>query len=31
MGNNHVGPGRDVTSVMDRICVLLADYSGAVE
>jgi serine-type D-Ala-D-Ala carboxypeptidase/endopeptidase (penicillin-binding protein 4) len=31
MGNNHVGPGREVTSVMDRICVLLADYSGVVE
>lgn len=28
MGNNYVGPGRDVTSVMDQICVMLAEYEG---
>ncbi|QQS48450.1 MAG: D-alanyl-D-alanine carboxypeptidase/D-alanyl-D-alanine-endopeptidase [Acidobacteriota bacterium] len=26
MGNNYTGPGRDVTSVMDRICILLAEF-----
>lgn len=28
MGNNYTGPGRDVTAVLDQICVLLADYEG---
>ncbi|MBK6796934.1 MAG: D-alanyl-D-alanine carboxypeptidase [Acidobacteria bacterium] len=28
MGNNYTGPGRDVTSVMDQICAMLADYDG---
>ncbi len=26
MGNNYVGPGREVTAVLDRICVLLAEF-----
>lgn len=26
MGNNYTGPGRDVTTVMDRICILLAEF-----
>lgn len=26
MGNNYVGGGRDVTSVMDQICVMLAEF-----
>ncbi|MCI0525463.1 MAG: D-alanyl-D-alanine carboxypeptidase/D-alanyl-D-alanine-endopeptidase [Acidobacteria bacterium] len=28
MGNNYTGPGRDVTAVMDRICVMLAEFEG---
>jgi D-alanyl-D-alanine carboxypeptidase/D-alanyl-D-alanine-endopeptidase (penicillin-binding protein 4) len=28
MGNHYVGPGRDVTTVFDQICGLLADYAG---
>ena len=28
MGNNHVGPSREVTSTMDQICILLAEYEG---
>ncbi|HKX29050.1 MAG TPA: D-alanyl-D-alanine carboxypeptidase/D-alanyl-D-alanine-endopeptidase [Blastocatellia bacterium] len=28
MGNNYVGPGRDVTAVMDQICAMLADFEG---
>ena len=28
MGNNYTGPGRDVTAVMDQICVMLAEYEG---
>lgn len=28
MGNNYVGPGRDVTGVFDQIGALLADYEG---
>lgn len=28
MGNNYVGPGRDVTGVFDQIGVLLAEYDG---
>lgn len=28
MGNNYVGPGRDVTAVLDQICVLLAEFEG---
>jgi serine-type D-Ala-D-Ala carboxypeptidase/endopeptidase (penicillin-binding protein 4) len=28
MGNNYVGPGRDVTQVLDQICILLADFEG---
>jgi D-alanyl-D-alanine carboxypeptidase/D-alanyl-D-alanine-endopeptidase (penicillin-binding protein 4) len=31
MGNNYVGPGRDVTQVMDQICVLLADFEGQLQ
>ena len=29
-GNNYVGPARDVTQVLDRICALLADFGGEV-
>lgn len=28
MGNNYVGPSRDVTQVLDQICILLADFDG---
>ena len=28
MGNNYTGPGRDVTAVLDQICVMLAEYDG---
>ena len=28
MGNNYTGPGRDVTSVIDQICTMLAEYDG---
>ncbi|MDQ3010706.1 MAG: D-alanyl-D-alanine carboxypeptidase/D-alanyl-D-alanine-endopeptidase [Acidobacteriota bacterium] len=28
MGNNYAGAGRDVSGVLDRICVLLAEYEG---
>jgi D-alanyl-D-alanine carboxypeptidase/D-alanyl-D-alanine-endopeptidase (penicillin-binding protein 4) len=28
IGNNYTGPGREVTSVFDQICALLADYEG---
>ncbi|HEY8459496.1 MAG TPA: D-alanyl-D-alanine carboxypeptidase/D-alanyl-D-alanine-endopeptidase, partial [Blastocatellia bacterium] len=28
MGNNYTGPGRDVTRVMDQICILLAEFDG---
>jgi D-alanyl-D-alanine carboxypeptidase/D-alanyl-D-alanine-endopeptidase (penicillin-binding protein 4) len=28
VGNNYTGPGRDVTTVLDDICVLLAEYEG---
>ncbi|NBO65954.1 MAG: D-alanyl-D-alanine carboxypeptidase/D-alanyl-D-alanine-endopeptidase [Acidobacteria bacterium] len=28
MGNNFVGPSKAVTLTMDRICILLAEYSG---
>lgn len=28
MGNNYTGPGRDVTSVFDQICVMLAEFEG---
>lgn len=28
MGNNYVGPGRDVTGVFDQIALLLAEYEG---
>lgn len=28
MGNNFVGAGREVTAVLDGICVLLAEYDG---
>ncbi len=31
MGNNFVGAGRDVTSVMDGICVMLADFEAEIE
>lgn len=31
MGNNHVGPAREVTAAMDRICILLAEYEGGWE
>src|SRR5262249_47671294 len=30
MGNNYTGPGRDVTAVMDRICVMLAEFEGEI-
>ncbi len=30
MGNNYAGPGRDVTAVLDQICVMLAEYDGEV-
>jgi serine-type D-Ala-D-Ala carboxypeptidase/endopeptidase (penicillin-binding protein 4) len=28
MGNNYVGSGRDVTAVLDQVCVMLAEYDG---
>ncbi len=28
MGNNYIGAGRDVTGVLDQICVMLAEYDG---
>ncbi|MEO6725162.1 MAG: D-alanyl-D-alanine carboxypeptidase/D-alanyl-D-alanine-endopeptidase [Blastocatellia bacterium] len=28
MGNNYAGAGRDVSAVLDRICVMLAEYEG---
>lgn len=28
VGNNYTGPGRDVTAVLDDICVMLAEYEG---
>jgi len=28
MGNNYIGAGRDVTAVMDQICVMLAEFEG---
>ena len=28
MGNNYTGPGRDVTTVLDQICVMLAEFEG---
>src|SRR5262245_8488712 len=28
MGNNYTGPARDVTVVMDQICVMLAEFEG---
>ena len=28
MGNNYTGPGRDVTAVMDQICLMLAEFEG---
>jgi D-alanyl-D-alanine carboxypeptidase/D-alanyl-D-alanine-endopeptidase (penicillin-binding protein 4) len=28
MGNHYVGPGRDITAVLDQICALLAAYEG---
>lgn len=31
MGNNFVGSARAVTSTMDRICILLAEYEGRLE
>jgi serine-type D-Ala-D-Ala carboxypeptidase/endopeptidase (penicillin-binding protein 4) len=30
MGNNYTGLGRDVTAVLDQICVMLAEYEGEV-
>jgi D-alanyl-D-alanine carboxypeptidase/D-alanyl-D-alanine-endopeptidase (penicillin-binding protein 4) len=30
MGNNHTGPGRDTTGVMDQICVMLAEFDGEI-
>lgn len=30
MGNNYTGPGRDVTAVMDQICVMLAEFEGEI-
>lgn len=28
MGNNYPGPGREVTSIIDQICTMLAEYDG---
>ncbi len=28
MGNNYIGPGRDVTAVLDQICIMLAEFEG---
>ncbi|MBP6822846.1 MAG: D-alanyl-D-alanine carboxypeptidase/D-alanyl-D-alanine-endopeptidase [Acidobacteria bacterium] len=28
VGNNFVGPGREVTAVLDQICVMLAEFEG---
>jgi len=30
MGNNYTGPGRDVTAVLDQICVMLAEFEGEI-
>jgi len=30
MGNNYTGPGREVTAVMDQICVMLAEFEGEI-
>jgi D-alanyl-D-alanine carboxypeptidase/D-alanyl-D-alanine-endopeptidase (penicillin-binding protein 4) len=30
MGNNYTGPGREVTAVMDQICVMLAEFEGKI-
>jgi D-alanyl-D-alanine carboxypeptidase/D-alanyl-D-alanine-endopeptidase (penicillin-binding protein 4) len=30
MGNNYTGAGREVTAVLDRICVMLAEYDGEI-
>jgi D-alanyl-D-alanine carboxypeptidase/D-alanyl-D-alanine-endopeptidase (penicillin-binding protein 4) len=30
MGNNYTGPGRDVTAVMDQICLMLAEFEGEI-
>jgi D-alanyl-D-alanine carboxypeptidase/D-alanyl-D-alanine-endopeptidase (penicillin-binding protein 4) len=30
VGNNFTGPGRETTGVMDRICVLLAEFEGEI-
>jgi D-alanyl-D-alanine carboxypeptidase/D-alanyl-D-alanine-endopeptidase (penicillin-binding protein 4) len=31
VGNNYTGPGRDVTAVLDGICVLLAEFEGVAQ
>jgi D-alanyl-D-alanine carboxypeptidase/D-alanyl-D-alanine-endopeptidase (penicillin-binding protein 4) len=30
IGNNYTGPGREVTAVMDQICVTLAEFEGEI-
>ncbi len=30
MGNNYTGAGRDVITILDQICVMLADYEGEI-
>ena len=30
VGNNYTGAGRDVTTVMDEICVMLAGFDGEI-
>ncbi len=30
MSNNYTGPGREVTAVMDQICVMLAEFEGEI-
>lgn len=30
LGNNYTGPGREVTVVMDQICVMLAEFEGEI-
>ncbi|HKQ91989.1 MAG TPA: D-alanyl-D-alanine carboxypeptidase/D-alanyl-D-alanine-endopeptidase [Blastocatellia bacterium] len=30
MGNNHTGPGRETTGVMDQICAMLAEFAGEI-
>jgi D-alanyl-D-alanine carboxypeptidase/D-alanyl-D-alanine-endopeptidase (penicillin-binding protein 4) len=30
MGNNYTGASRDVVAVLDRICVMLAEYDGGI-